>query len=77
MNIESEKLEIMRMVLETDDAALILAIKALLKNKEQDCFDQLSPEAQQDVQEGLAQADRGETVAHAHAVDLLGKWGLK
>lgn len=67
----------MRLVLETEDAALIQDIKALLQERKDDVFDELTPEAQQDVLDGIGHADRGEVVSHSQAVHLLGKWGLK
>ena len=41
-----------------------------------DWFDELSLEQQAEILEGIAQADNGETVTHAEAVKLFGKWGL-
>jgi len=42
-----------------------------------DWFDQLKEDQQEDVIEGLAEADRGETIPHADAAKLFEKWGLK
>ncbi|HWD87444.1 MAG TPA: hypothetical protein VG367_04910 [Mucilaginibacter sp.] len=42
-----------------------------------DWFDVLSEDQKQDVLEGLAEADRGETITHDEAVQLFGQWGLK
>jgi len=42
-----------------------------------DWFDEISEDQRQDILEGLAETDRGETVSHAEAVKLFGKWGLK
>jgi len=42
-----------------------------------DWFDQLKENQQQDIIEGLAEAERGETIPHADAVKLFEKWGLK
>jgi hypothetical protein len=61
----------------TTDEGLIMDLKALLYDRKTDWFDGLSDEQQKDVLEGLAEADRGDTVTHAEAVKLFGKWGLK
>lgn len=77
MNIQTEKLNLLQTIISTDDEGLIMDVKAILFNRKTDWFDELSTEHQKDVLEGLAQADRGETIPHAEVVKLFGKWGLK
>lgn len=77
MDLQAEKLNILQTILSTTDEGLIMDVKAFLGNRKADWFDELSDEQQKDVLEGLAQADRGETIPHAEAVKLFGKWGLK
>lgn len=77
MNIQAEKLNLLQTIMNTNDEGLIMDVKAFLSGRKADWFDELSDERQKDVMEGLAEADRGETVAHAEVVKLSGKWGLK
>ncbi|WP_156088743.1 hypothetical protein [Mucilaginibacter pedocola] len=42
-----------------------------------DWFDELTEAQQQDVLEGIAEADRGEVIPHAEVVKLFAKWGLE
>ncbi len=77
MNIQLEKLDLLQTIINTNDERLILDVKEFLSNRKTDWFDELSNEQQNDVLEGIAEADRGETVSHAEAVKLFGKWGLK
>lgn len=77
MDIQSEKMNLLQAIINTDDEGLIMDVKALLFNRRTDWFDELGAEQQQDVLEGIAEADRGETVPHAEVVKLFGKWGLK
>jgi hypothetical protein len=77
MNIQAEKLNLLQTIMNTDDEGLIMDVKAFLSGRKADWFDELSDEQQKDVMEGLAEADRGETVPHAEVVKLFGKWGLK
>lgn len=77
MNIQAEKLNLLQTIMNTNDKGLIMDVKAFLSGRKADWFDELSNERQKDVMEGLAEADRGETVAHAEVVKLFGKWGLK
>jgi predicted transcriptional regulator len=77
MDLQAEKLSIVQTIVTTNDAGLISDIKAFLANRKADWFDELGEEQQKDVLEGLAEADRGETLPHAEVVKLFGKWGLK
>jgi predicted transcriptional regulator len=77
MNSQAEKQNILQTIMDTDDEGLIMDVKAILSNRKDDWFDELSEEQQKDVLEGLAEADRGETVPHSEVVKLFGKWGLK
>ena len=75
--MHAAKLDILQTIMNTNDEGLILDVKAFLSNRKADWFDELSEEQQRDVLEGLAQADRGETISHNDVVKLFGKWGLK
>ncbi len=77
MNIQSEKLDLLQTIINTNDERLILDVKEFLSNRKTDWFDELSNKQQNDVLEGIAEADRDETICHAEAVKLFGKWGLK
>lgn len=77
MNLQTEKLNLLQTILNTNDESLIMDIKTLVDNSNTDWFKHLNPIAEQDVLEGLAQADNGEVVAHSDVVTLFGKWGLK
>jgi predicted transcriptional regulator len=77
MNLQAEKLNILQTLISSNDEALIMDVKAFLSGRKTDWFDELSEEQQKDVLEGLAEADRGETVTHPEVVKLFGKWGLK
>jgi predicted transcriptional regulator len=77
MNLQAEKLNILQTILNSNDEGLIMDVKAFLSDRKTDWFDELSDEQQKDVLEGLAEADRGETVPHSEVVKLFAKWGLK
>jgi predicted transcriptional regulator len=42
-----------------------------------DWFDELSELQQQDVLEGIAEADAGDVIPHGEVVKIFEKWGLK
>ena len=77
MDLQAEKLNILQTIMHTKDEGLIMDIKAFLSDRKVDWFDELNAEQQNDVLEGLAEADNGETVPHSEVVKLFGKWGLK
>ena len=77
MNLQAEKLEIVRMLLNTNDKTLIQEVKTLFKSREADWWDEMSGEQKETILEGIAQADQGQTVSHEEAVKMFSKWGLK
>lgn len=77
MNLQTEKLEIVRMLLNTNDRELIREVKILFKSREADWWDEMDGQQKEVISEGLAQADRGQTVSHEEAVKIFGKWGLR
>jgi len=77
MNLQAEKLEIVRMLLNTNDKTLIQEVKTLFKSREADWWDEMSGEQKEIILEGIAQADQGQTVPHEEAVKMFGQWGLK
>jgi len=77
MDLQAEKFNILQTIMNTNDESLIMDVKAFLSGRKADWFDELSEDQRKDVLEGLAEADRGETISHAEVVKLFGKWGLK
>lgn len=77
MDIQAEKLNLLQTIMNTNDEGLIMDVKAFLLGRKADWLDELSDDQQKDVMEGLAEADRGETIPHAEVIKLFGKWGLK
>ncbi|GGH00944.1 hypothetical protein GCM10007415_41130 [Parapedobacter pyrenivorans] len=77
MNVEAIKLDIVQAIVNSTDAGLLTELQQFLKSREADWFDQLLPSQQEDVLEGIAEADRGETIPHKDVVKRFGKWGMK
>jgi hypothetical protein len=59
MNIHAEKLEIMKMILDTDNPSVLQKIKGLFI-KEKDFWDTLSVAEKEDIQQGIDELDKGE-----------------
>lgn len=62
MDIQSDKLELIKMVLETDDKTIIEAIKNIFKAQKKDVWTELSPEQQEEIDIGILEANRGDQV---------------
>lgn len=77
MNVEATKLDILQTIVNSTDANLLTELQQFLKSRETDWFDQLLPSQQQDVMDGIAEADRGETTPHKEVIKRFSKWGMK
>ncbi|MDP3679438.1 MAG: hypothetical protein Q8R22_01225 [Flavobacterium sp.] len=62
MDIQSEKLELIKMLLETDDKTIIEAIKNIFKAQKKDVWKELSPEQQEEIDLEILEANRGDQV---------------
>lgn len=62
MDLRSEKLELIKMLLETDDKIIIEAIKNIFKSEKKDVWKQLTPEQQEEIDLGIQEANRGDQV---------------
>ncbi|MFV8378840.1 hypothetical protein [Flavobacterium sp. LB3R33] len=62
MDIQSDKLELIKMLLETDDTIIIEAIKNIFKSQKKDVWKDLSPEQQEEIDLGILEANRGDQV---------------
>ncbi|MFV5699629.1 hypothetical protein ACM55H_14775 [Flavobacterium sp. ZT3R17] len=62
MDIQSEKLELIKLLLETNDKAIIEAIKNIFKSEKKDIWKELSPEEQEEIDLGIQEANRGDKV---------------
>ena len=72
MDLQAEKLKLVQAVLNIEDIDLVIEVENLLKNRNNDWFDDLSEDQQQSVIRGLEQADKGETITHAEAIKRVG-----
>ncbi|MGO4905700.1 hypothetical protein [Flavobacterium sp. W20_MBD1_R3] len=60
MDIQSEKLELIKLLLETDDTAIIEAVKNIFKSEKKEVWKQLSPEQQEEIDSEILEANRGD-----------------
>jgi len=63
MNIQAEKLELVRLILDTSNPDIIKSIKEFFaKSKTVDFWETLSQEEKLDIQKGIEEIDNGEIV---------------
>ena len=62
MNIQLEKLELIKMLLETNDESVIASIKNIFKSKNKDWWEELSEEQRFEIEEAEKEIEKGEYV---------------
>ena len=68
MNIETAKLELMHLLLQTKKESIIKRLQAVFEEERTDLWDELSKEEQQGIEEGLLQADQGKVISDQQAM---------
>lgn len=66
MDIQATKLELMQLLLNTEEEHVLTKVKAAFE-EETDFWDELSQEDKDAIDEGIAQLDRGESVSREEA----------
>jgi len=74
MDIQAEKLRLIEWLAGLNDTKVFSEFITLKKAKEADWWDEISAEERSEIEEGLAQADRGELVPHKEVMAKYQKW---
>ncbi|REG88642.1 hypothetical protein [Algoriphagus antarcticus] len=61
--MESLKSELIKKIISVSDEVLLRKISAILKDEESDFWNELTENQKKEIEVGLAQAERGETVS--------------
>jgi len=64
MDIQAEKIELAKLILNTNDQGLISQIRSLFKGTDENWWHQLPPHVQQGINESIEQANRGEFIPY-------------
>jgi hypothetical protein len=63
MNIQSEKIEIMKLILETDNPNILESVKNIFKkNRTTDFWETLPQEQKEDILQGIKDIENGEVI---------------
>lgn len=77
MNIETTKLELMQLLLQTQKESLLAKLKKVFDEEQTDWWDEMTEEEQQEIKTGLSQADKGEHLSNDTVMKRFDKWHLK
>ncbi|WGK95495.1 MULTISPECIES: hypothetical protein [Flavobacterium] len=71
MDIQLEKIELMKKLLETNDESVIESIKNIFSTSKKDWWEELTEEQKFEIEEGEKQIERGEFVLYE---DIMKKY---
>ena len=74
MDIQVEKLHLIEWLAGLNNTTVLKQFIALKKEQEKDWWNQISGEEKSEIEEGLAQANKGEAVTHKEVMAKYKKW---
>ena len=74
MNIETLKLELMHLLLQTQKESLLAKLKQVFDEEQVDWWNEMSEEEQEEIKIGLEQADKGDHIANETVMKRFDKW---
>lgn len=74
MDIQAEKIRLIEWLAGLNDPKTLNEFIALKKKNELDWWDEITAEERSEIEEGLAQADKGEVVPHQELMEKYNKW---
>lgn len=79
MNLQAKKLELVQLIINTKKPLTLKKVEEVLKmEKESDWWNEISDAERQYIKKGLAEADRGELIAHEDVMkEIKAKYKLK
>ncbi len=78
MNLQAKKLELVQLIINTDQPSLLEKIGQLLKQeKDADWWDEVPESVQESIKIALREADQGEKIPHSDVMmEVRAKYGL-
>ncbi|HEX3385142.1 MAG TPA: hypothetical protein VHS53_08145 [Mucilaginibacter sp.] len=77
MDIQAEKLSLIQWLAGVNEPSVIKRFIALKKEQQVDWWDEIDAEERAEIEEGLAQDDRGEVLSHEEVMAKYQKWRSK
>ena len=77
MNIEAEKIELLKLILETESEAVIQEIKGVFKRQETDFWNELPDSVKESINRGLADVEANRVYDHESTMqEIKTRYGL-
>jgi predicted transcriptional regulator len=77
MDLQAEKIELVKLLLETESSEVINEIKAVFKRQGNDFYDDLPQHVKDSIEKGLKEIEQGEIYEHATVMQgIKTKYGL-
>jgi len=77
MDIQAEKLNLIKWLTSVDEPAVIERFIALKKEQHLDWWDTITDDERAEIEQGIAEADRGEILSHEEVMSKYQKWRSK
>jgi predicted transcriptional regulator len=74
MNIQAKKIELVRLILNTEKPAILEKIAKIFQQEETDWREGLPKDVIESVEKGLQQSKSGKTVPHEEVMEKYQKW---
>ena len=77
MDIQAEKIDLIKWLADIEEPAVLQKLIALKNDQQTDWWDLIDDEERAEIEEGLAEADRGEGISHQEFIAKYDKWRSK
>jgi len=74
MDLQTEKIELAKRLLETEDEAVLLQIKEVFDNSDKDFWTDLPEHVKAGIERGKKQADDGKLIPHTEVMKKYAKY---
>jgi len=74
MSIETTKLELMHLLLQTQQKSTLTKLKKVFEEEQTNWFNEMSLEEQQELRKGIIQADNQDVIPHNEVMNNFKKW---
>jgi predicted transcriptional regulator len=77
MDIQAEKLTLIKWLTDVEEPSVIKQFIALKNEQESDWWDEIDDDEKAEIEEGLAEADKGDVLSHEEVMAKYDKWRSK
>ncbi|MFZ0489634.1 MAG: hypothetical protein WAM00_05265 [Salegentibacter sp.] len=74
MSIEARKLELIDLLLQTQKESLLVRLKEVFEEEQEDWWSEMSKEEQEEIRTGLKQADKSDYIPNESVMKRFDKW---